>query len=40
MSWNMGLFAQELVVGTPADEYFGICQSSRPVETRMKRLAN
>jgi hypothetical protein len=36
----MGLFAKELVVGAPANECFGICQSSRPVETRSKRLAD
>jgi hypothetical protein len=39
MSWNMGLFAKELAVGTPTNECFGICQSSQPVETRAKHLA-
>jgi hypothetical protein len=39
MSWNMRLFAKELAVGTPANECFGICQSSEPVETRSKWLA-
>jgi hypothetical protein len=40
MSQDMGLFAKELVVGTPANECFGIYQSSRPIETRSKSLAN
>jgi hypothetical protein len=36
----MGLFAKELVVGTPANECLGICQSSRLVETRTKCLVD
>jgi hypothetical protein len=40
MSWNMGLFTKELVVGAPANECFGICQSSQPLETISKRLAD
>jgi hypothetical protein len=35
----MWLFAKELAIGT-ANKCFGICQSSRPVETRMKRFAD
>jgi hypothetical protein len=38
MSRNMRLFAKELTVGASANECFGICQSSQPVETRAKRL--
>jgi hypothetical protein len=34
----MGLFTKELAIGTPANECFGICQSSQPVETRTKYL--
>jgi hypothetical protein len=40
MSRNKGLFTKELAVGTPANECFGIWQSSWPVETRSKRLAD
>jgi hypothetical protein len=40
MSENMGLFAEELAVRTPVNECFGVCQSSRLVETRSKSLAN
>jgi hypothetical protein len=36
----MGLFAEEVAVCTPAKECFGMCQSSRLVETRSKSLAN
>jgi hypothetical protein len=36
----MRLLAKELAVGTPANECFGICQSSRLVETRSKHLAD
>jgi hypothetical protein len=36
----MGLFAKELAVGILANKSFGICQSSRLVETRAKRLAD
>jgi hypothetical protein len=39
-SQNMRLFAKELAVGAPGNECFGICQSSRPVETRAKCLAD
>jgi hypothetical protein len=40
VSQNMGLFAEELEVCTPANECFSICQSSRPVETRSKSLVD
>jgi hypothetical protein len=40
MSQNMGLFAKELAVDAPANECFGIYQSSRPVEIRSKCLAD
>jgi hypothetical protein len=40
MSRNIWLFAKELAVGAPVNECFGICQSSRQVETRSKRLAD
>jgi hypothetical protein len=33
MSQNMGLFAKELAIGAAVNEYFGVCQRSRPVET-------
>jgi hypothetical protein len=36
----MGLFAKELAVCAPANEFFGVCQSSWPVETRSKSLAD
>jgi hypothetical protein len=36
----MGLFAEESAVCTPANECFGVCQSSQPVETRSKSLAD
>jgi hypothetical protein len=36
----MWLFAKELAVGTPVNECFGICQSSWPVETKSKCLAD
>jgi hypothetical protein len=36
----MGLFAKKLAVSTLANECFGICQTSRPLETRSKRLAD
>jgi hypothetical protein len=38
MSQDVGLFAKELAVGTLANECFGICQTSRPVEARSKAL--
>jgi hypothetical protein len=36
----MGLFAEELAVCALANECFGVCQSSRLVETRSKSLAD
>jgi hypothetical protein len=36
----MRLFAKELAVGAPTNKCFGICQSSRPVETKVKCLAD
>jgi hypothetical protein len=36
----MGLFAEELVVSTSANECFSVCQNSQPVETRSKSLAD
>jgi hypothetical protein len=36
----MRLFAKELAIGAPANECFGICQSSQLVETRSKCLAD
>jgi hypothetical protein len=36
----MRLFAEKFAVGAPVNECFGICQSSRLVETRSKRLAD
>jgi hypothetical protein len=40
VSQDMGLFAEELAVCTPANECFGIFQSSRLVETRSESLVN
>jgi hypothetical protein len=40
MSRDMSLFAKELAVGTASNECFGIYQSSWPVETRSKCLAD
>jgi hypothetical protein len=40
MSRDMELFAKELAVGTPPNECFGICQSSRPVEIGSKSFAD
>jgi hypothetical protein len=37
---DMGLLAEELAVCAPANECFGVYQSSRPVETRSKSIAN
>jgi hypothetical protein len=34
----MGLPTEKLAVGTPADEFFGVCQSRRPVESRSESL--
>jgi hypothetical protein len=40
VSRDMGLFAKELAVCAPANECFGVYQSSRPVETGSKNLTN
>jgi hypothetical protein len=36
----MGLLAEKLAVGTPADEFFGVCQNRRPVEPKFESLPN
>jgi hypothetical protein len=40
LSQEMGLFVEELAVCAPMNVCFGICQSSRLVETRSKSLAD
>jgi hypothetical protein len=34
----MGLPAEKLAVGTPANEFFSVCQSHRPIETGSESL--
>jgi len=40
MRRDMSLFAKELAVGAPADEFFGVCQSYRPVETQSEGFSD
>jgi hypothetical protein len=34
----VGVTAEKLAIHTPADEFFGVCQSRRPIEPRFESL--
>jgi hypothetical protein len=38
VSRDVGLPTEKLAVGTPADKFFGVCQSRRPTESRSESL--